>query len=66
MSVSMRLGTHRLVSVPVQRTLLQDEPVLLPPTPQEAAALLPVLQPALTVQQAQVLHRNPAPAHLCT
>ncbi len=57
---------HHLVVVPVQRTLLQDKPVSLPFASQEAAALLPAEKPALTVHYAQILDRNPPPAHGCS
>lgn len=59
----VRWETHHLVAVPVQTAPLQDEPVSLPFTSQEAAALLPAEQPALTVQHPQLFDRNTPPTH---
>lgn len=57
--------THQLVGVPVQRSLLQHKPVLLPFDTQEAFALFLPVQPALVVWVTQLFDRDPSSAH-CT
>lgn len=51
------------VGVPVERRLLQHEPVLLPLDTQEARALLLPVQPSLVVRLTQLLDRDASPAH---
>lgn len=55
--------THQLVGVPVESSLLQHEPKLLPLHTQEAFALLLPVQPALVVRLPELFDRDPPPAH---
>lgn len=55
--------TYHVRRVPVERTFLEHKPKLLPPPAQEPFALLPFVQPTLTVALAQVFHRDLSAAH---
>lgn len=55
--------THQLVGVPVERCLLQHEPVLLPFDTQEAFAFFLPVQPSLVVWLTQLFDRDAPPAH---
>lgn len=55
--------THQLVGIPVESSLLQHKPVLLPFHTQKAFAFFLPVQPALVVWLAELFDRDPSSAH---